>query len=350
MIAKISLGLLGLILVAGVIAVAIGYSISGPKYTGPVSDHFDGQQFFNPNQVEPRGFKDVLSWMLNRDRTEWAPYRDVPPGPPPPNWVPGQDLRVTFVNHSSVLLQFDSLNVLTDPVWSYRPSPFTWIGPKRNRPPGIRLEDLPPIDIILLSHSHWDHLDLPTLRQLVKRDKPRIFCPLGVKALLDREGFGNISEMDWNQSQPFNERTRIHCVPAQHFSGRGMFDRNATLWCGFVVDNQTAGKLHFAGDTGYGQFFKQIGKQYGPMRLALIPIGAYKPTWFMAPVHCSPAEAVEIHKDVCSQQSIGIHYGTFPLADEGETEPVTDLRKALQQQGIPPEKFQALEEGKGVVF
>lgn len=350
MIGKILLTLFALVVVVAIVSVAIGYFVSGPRYTGPVSDHFDGREFFNLNQVKPNGFADVFRWMINRDRTEWPPYRNLPPGPPPPGRVTGRDLRVTFVNHASVLLQFDSLNVITDPVWSERVSPFSWIGPKRNRPPGIRLQDLPPIDIILLSHSHWDHLDLPTLRQIVKRDQPHIYCPLGVKALLEKEGFGQIIELDWHQSQLFNERTRIYCVPAQHFTGRGMFDRNATLWCGFVVDNQTAGKIHFVGDTGYGPFFKQIGKQYGPMRLALIPIGAYRPNWFMSPIHCSPAEAVQIHKDICSDQSIAIHFGTFPLADEGDREPVIDLQQALQQQGIPATRFQALEEGKGVVF
>lgn len=352
---KILLTILILLALVVLVALSIGYYISAPRYTGPVSDHFDGKEFRNLGNAQAKGFREVLGWMLNRERTQpWEPYHNQNPGPKPPERVndsPTHPIRVTFVNHSTVLLQFDSLNVLTDPIWYERVSPFQWAGPKRNRPPGIRFDDLPKIDVLLLSHNHWDHLDIETVKKLCQRDHPKVFCPLGVKVFLEQHGCQNIVELDWRQSASYNNQTTIHCVPAQHFSGRGMFDRNATLWCGYVIDSQTTGKLYFAGDTGYGPFLKEeIGDKFGPLRLSLIPIGAYKPAWFMSPIHCSPAEAVQIHRDVRSQQSIAIHFGTFPLADDGEHEPVDDLKKALIQQGIPSSHFKALKEGEGTVF
>lgn len=358
MLSKILLGLLVLIVVIMLVAVLIGYLISAPHYKGPVSDHFNGKTFFTPGATPPRGLADVIKWQLNHDISEpWPAYHNNPTGNVPDDRVvasadPAQPapVRVTYVNHSTVLLQFDGLNVLTDPIYENRVSPFSFAGPARNQPPGIRFDDLPKIDLLLLSHNHWDHLEIGTVRKLAARDHPRIICPLGIKAFLEQEGVGNVIEMDWQQAVPVNERTTVHCVPAQHFSGRGMFDRNATLWAGYVVANKAVGKLYFAGDSGYGPHFKAIGKQFGPLRLALIPIGAYKPNWFMSPVHVNPAEAVLIHQDVRSEQSVAIHFGTFPLADDGEGEPVTDLRKALQAHAIDAERFRALKNGESVNF
>ncbi len=248
-----------------------------------------------------------------------------------------------------MLLQFDSLNILTDPVYYERVSPFQFEGPKRNRPPGIRFDDLPKIDILLLSHNHWDHLDIGTVQKLCARDHPKVFCPLGVKAFLEDKGCRNVAEMDWGQAIVYNDSTTIHCVPAQHFSGRGLFDRNATLWAGYVLASKPAGNIYFVGDTGYGPLFKNIAQQFGTLRLALIPIGAYKPPSFMAPIHCSPAQAVQIHEDTRSEQSVAIHFGTFPLADDGETEPVDDLTAALLAEGIPAGRFRALKNGESLV-
>jgi L-ascorbate metabolism protein UlaG (beta-lactamase superfamily) len=339
-----------LILVAIIMAVVVGYMVSGPRYIGPVSDHFDGKEFHNLNDVQAKGFREVIGWMINRQQGPWPAYHDDQPGPPPPARVNGRTVRVTFINHSTVLLQFDGLNVLTDPIYYERTSPFQFAGPKRNNPPGIRFDDLPKIDVLLLSHNHWDHLDIGTVRKLCNRDQPRVFCSLGVKAFLEQEGCRNVQEMDWRQSLAVNDSTTIHCVPAQHFSGRGLFDRNATLWAGYIIDSKVAGKLYFVGDTGYGPFLKDIGRQFGPLRLALIPIGAYKPPWFMSPIHCSPAEAVQIHTDVRSEQSVAIHFGTFPLADDGSTEPVDDLAKALVAKNIPADRFKALKTGTSLVL
>jgi len=358
MLSKILLGLLVVLVVFVLVALLIGYLISAPRYIGPVSDHFNGKTFFTPGAAPPQGLAGVIRWQLNHERTEpWPAFHNDPVGNVPAARVIASTdttqpspVRVTYVNHSTMLLQFDGLNVLTDPIYENRVSPFSFVGPARSCPPGIRFDDLPKIDVLLLSHNHWDHLEIGTVKKLAARDKPRIICPLGVKAFLNKEGVTNVTEMDWQQAVPVNEQTTIHCVPAQHFSGRGMFDRDATLWAGYVIDNKAAGKLYFAGDSGYGPHFKAIGKQFGPLRLALIPIGAYKPNWFMSPVHVNPAEAVLIHQDVLSQQSVAIHFGTFPLADDGEGEPVTDLKKALEAQKVELSHFRALKNGESVNF
>ena len=341
---------LSFVLLLVVIAVGVGYAVSAPRYIGPISDHFDGKNFFTPGAPAPKGFKDVISWQLNHERTQpWSPYHADPPAPAPPARVDDGSVRVTFVNHATVLLQFDGLNVLTDPIFAQRVSPFQFVGPKRDRPPGIRFDDLPPIDVLLLSHNHWDHLEIDTVKKICTQHQPKVFCTLGIKAFLEQHGCGNVTEMDWQQMARINSTTNLHCVPAQHFSGRGIFDRNATLWAGYVIASQAVGKLYFAGDSGYGPHFQSVGEQFGPLQLALIPIGAYKPKWFMSPVHCSPAEAVQIHQDVQSQQSIAIHFGTFPLADDGETEPVNDLQLALAAQHIPTEQFRTLKNGETLV-
>lgn len=354
--------LLILLILSGIFIVGagtIGYLISAPRYVGPVSDHFDGRQFHNPGDVKAKGFWAALGWMLQRGRTRtpWEPFTNNIRFPSPPasvrgNTRPGNHapVRVTFVNHSTVLLQFDGLNVLTDPVYYERTSPFQSIGPKRHRPPGVLFNDLPKIDIILLSHNHWDHLDIGTFKQLCDRDQPRVYCPLGVKVFLEKAGCQHVTEMDWHQAVTYDQRTTIHCVPAQHFSGRGTFDRNATLWAGFIIDNLPVGKLYFMGDTGYGSFLKATGDAFGPFRLALIPIGAYKPASFMAPIHCSPTEAVQIHQDIRAEQSVAIHFGTFALADDGEHEPIDELTRALGQANIPVSQFSVLKEGEGVTF
>ncbi|KAB7732159.1 twin-arginine translocation pathway signal [Rudanella paleaurantiibacter] len=348
------LTLLGVVIIIALGAVGMGFWVSGPRYSGPITDHFDGREFRNlpdadGKPVEAKGFREVISWLFTRERTEpWPAYHNDPPAPAPAPRVGGDSVRVTFVNHSTVLLQFDGLNVLTDPVWYERVSPFQFAGPKRNRPPGIRFEDLPKIDLILLSHNHWDHLDIGTVEKIWARDQPRLVCPLGVKAFLEQKGYEKVTELDWRQAYMFDANTTIHCVPAQHFSGRGLFDRNASLWAGFVIDSKVAGKLYFVGDTGYGPFLKTTGEQFGPFRLALVPIGAFKPEWFMAPIHVSPEQAVQLHKDVRSEQSVAIHFGTFPLADDGEEEPVEQLQKALRQHQIDPAKFRVLRNGEGL--
>jgi L-ascorbate metabolism protein UlaG (beta-lactamase superfamily) len=329
-----------LIIFAG-FSLIIGYSLSVPNYSGAKSDHFDGKKFFNLRGKQQKGF---AKWMLNREQGEWKNIENAPAGKKPAARV-HEGIRLTFVNHSTFLIQVDGLNLLTDPIWSERSSPFSWAGPKRMRPPGIRFEDLPEIDAVLLSHNHYDHLDLPTRKKLFEEQKPAVIAPLGVKAFLEAGGISSGLEADWWNEIHLNSAVTLASVPAQHFSGRGLFDRNATLWGGYVLKT-VSGNVYFAGDTVYDQeIFEQIGKRYGPLRAALLPIGAYKPLWFMSPIHISPEEAVKVHMDLKTDVSIAMHYGTFQLGDDGQNEPVTDLKQAIKRYNIGPEKFLILNEG-----
>jgi L-ascorbate metabolism protein UlaG (beta-lactamase superfamily) len=276
--------------------------------------HFDGKRFFSPGAPQMRSFRDLLRWKFT---TRPAPsprfISDVQPSKPPAS-VEGDQLRVTLVNHSTLLLQQNGLNILTDPIWSDRAGPFRYIGPRRHRAPGVHFDDLPSIDAVLLSHNHYDHLDLATLRRLAHRGQSEFIVPLGVASLLRSQNIGPVHELDWGQSHQLRRAT-IHCAPAQHFSARGIFDRNRTLWCGYVID--AAGRsIYFAGDTAFGDHFALIRAHFGTPRLALLPIGAYQPRWFMSPVHMDPEEAVRAHHILGAQTSIAIHHGTFQLTDE----------------------------------
>lgn len=328
---------------------AIAMSISGPRYRGHKSDHFDGSRFMNPGGVKARGGMEVLKWMMNRNRGPWTEDLSENYGKHPLGHF-RDGIRVTYVNHSTFLLQVDGLNILTDPVWSKRVSPFSWIGPKRMRLPGIRFGDLPRIHLILLSHNHYDHLDLETMRMVSAAHHPRIIAPLGVKALLDREVISGATDIDWWGEMEVSQDVTIQSVPAQHFSGRGMLDRDATLWCGYVLKT-SAGNIYFAADTGYNEVtFKDIGTRCGPIKISFIPIGAYKPGWFMSPIHVSPEEAVKIHFDVGSETSIAMHFGTFPLADDGYDEPACDLKEAMIKNQLAPDAFILMKEGEYRVF
>ena len=213
------------------------------------------------------------------------------------------------------------------------------------RPPGIKLEDLPKIDVMLLSHNHWDHLDITTVKKIYEAHHPKIVTPLGIKAFLEREGVLGAVDVDWWQEEIITTSLKIQSVPAQHFSGRGMFDRDATLWCGYVI-KWPGGNIYFVGDTGYNETtFREIGERCAPIEVALVPIGAFKPQWFMSPIHCSPEQAVKIHLDSRAKSSIATHFGTFPLADDGEIEPVSELKIALEKSGVNAESFVVLQEG-----
>lgn len=309
----------------------------------PFPRHFDGKRFFNPGAPQALGFLNVLRWKLS-SRPETSPrfLADVEPSQPPPR-VDGRALRVTMVNHSTVLLQHDGANILTDPVWAERASPFVAFGPRRRRAAGVCWEDLPRIDIVLLSHNHYDHLDLATLRRLADRGKSQFIVPVGVGALLRSHRIGPVHELDWGESAPLPAAT-IHSVPARHFSARGLFDRNRTLWCGYVIET-AAGKIFFAGDTGFGTHFADIRQRFGAPHLALLPIGAYEPRWFMSPVHMAPEEAIHAHEILGAQTSIAIHHGTFQLADEGLDTPKRQLLACAQ-----PDSFLVLENGQSVVI
>ena len=308
------------------------------------SAHFKDGRFFNPGAPRQK-FSQFLKWIFRRDLGAWdKPVRIVVEDDPPPARVDGTGLRVTFVGHSTFLLQTAGRNLLTDPVWSERVSPVTFAGPKRHRAPGLQLDELPRIDAILLSHNHYDHFDRATLAQLLDRHRPAVFCPLGLAKPLRRIGFKDICELDWWQHVAWCGLT-VHCVPAQHFSARGPFDRNRTLWCGWMLEDEP-GSVYFAGDTGFGSLFEEIAKSFPRIRLSLLPIGAYRPEWFMGPIHTSPEQALKAHRILRSAQSIAGHFGTFPLADDGQKDAVERLQHALLQE--PSERpFWILKEGEG---
>lgn len=317
---------------------------AGPRFGGPPSDHFDGETFRNLAPGEAHGFSDLIRWARTRDPGYWPEWIDARPGPPPPPEVSG--LRITLIGHSSVLVQADRLNILTDPQWSERASPVSWTGPRRHRAPGIRFEDLPRIHYVLVSHNHYDHLDLHTLKRLAAAHKPRFITSLGNGPLLARAGVPNVTELDWWQTADTDCGRRIMSVPAQHFSGRGFRDRNRTLWSGFLIET-SAGPVYFAGDTAMGPHFDEIRRRLGPPRSALLPVGAFRPRWFMAPVHLSPEEAVRAHQLLGASTSIAIHYGTFALGDDGAEEPIDALRRALKQSGNPGPQFLVIPFGEG---
>ena len=308
------------------------------------SDHFDGNRYFNPG-IPPRRFKDLIKWLMTRRPTPWPKARKVPPPAKPSKSVHDQ-LIITFINHATMLIQWDGINFLTDPVWSERVSPFKWFGPKRVHPPGVLFEDLPPIHYILLSHNHYDHLDITTLRKLIKRDQPKILTGLGVGEWLHKkQKIENVIELDWWQSVNFPQKLKIIFTPTQHFSSRTLFDRDKTLWGGFAV-NWDDELLYFSGDTAYCNVFKEIRKKFGSPRLALLPIGAYEPRWFTSSVHMSAEESLQAHLDLESKISLAYHFGTFRLTDEGIDDPPKSLMKEMERRGIPFETFWILEPGQ----
>ncbi|MFP5247629.1 MAG: MBL fold metallo-hydrolase [Thermoanaerobaculia bacterium] len=308
--------------------------LAAPRYRGPKSDHFDGRRFFNLQPTKHAGFFDMLRWMFHREPGVWHRWREITPSKPPER-VPGGELRVTWVNHATFLIQTENVNILTDPIWSKRCSPVQWAGPKRHHAPGVRFEDLPKIDAVLVSHNHYDHMDAATLARLAREHAPRVYVGLGNSLFLR-----DAHDLDWWESAALSENVRVHCVPAQHFSSRGLSDRDANLWCGFVLETPH-GAIYFAGDTGWGPHFQMIRERFGAMRLALLPIGAYRPEWFMCSVHISPQDAVRAARTLEAETSIPMHYLTFHLGDDGMDEPRDVLRREMGET-----RFAILEPGE----
>lgn len=320
-----------------------GCSGSGvARHTGPVSDHFDGERFFNPDGAGPRGFMGLARWKLGGQNEEWPDSYPSPfPQDRPPPRVEGRALRVTFVGHATFLIQGAGLNILTDPVWSERASPFSFIGPKRANPPGIAFDDLPPIDVVLVSHGHYDHLDVETLARLWHRDRPRIVAPLGNDATIQGHNAAiEVTTADWGGVVPLGRGVEAVVEQVHHWTARGVWDRNRALWCGFVLRGLSDG-VFFAGDTGFdeGRPFRRVAERHGTLGLALLPIGAYEPRWFMADQHMSPADAVQGFKLLGARQALGYHWGTFKLTDEGVGRPVSDLAAALAVEDVEPACF-----------
>lgn len=320
-------------------------TFSTPGYRGLKSDHFDGKRFYNEDAGAYRTFFDFLKWVTNRRLPQWHPFNmETPPLTLEPRVGKGE-LVVTFINHSTFLVQMDGVNILTDPMWSERPSPVSFSGPARVHPPGVLLEDLPAIDIVVVSHNHYDHLDLPTLKRISERDKPRIFVGLGNQVVLNKAGIEQVTEMDWWQEEPVSDSLYVVCVPSQHFSGRGMCDFNKTLWAGFVFES-TSGVVYFAGDTGFGSHFQQIAQCFNHIRLALLPIGAFRPEWFMSATHMSPKDALKAHFVLGAQNSVAMHFGTFLLGDDEQGEAESTLASAIAQTDMQKTNFWIIHVGE----
>jgi len=258
-------------------------------------------------------------------------------------------VAITFVNHATFLIQAGGIAILTDPVWSDRASPFRRIGPKRVRRPGVAFEDLPTIDVILLSHNHYDHLDIATQTQLRQSFAPTLLAAVGDARVVGPIGFKDMRELDWWGEIQINDMLKVTFVPAQHFSARGLFDRQKSLWGGYMIES-CGRRIYFAGDTGYSTHFSDIKARLGSPDIAMLGIGAYEPRWFMKPIHMNPAEAVCAHRDLDSRHSIGMHFGTFQLTAEAIDQPQADLRRALSESGIPESEFITLHEGETRIY
>jgi L-ascorbate metabolism protein UlaG (beta-lactamase superfamily) len=319
-------------------------------YDGPVSDHFDGLHFFDPDGSPPKPLREVLRWQFGggRHRATWPDRAPSGFADTPPPRVDGNKVRLSFVGHASWLIQTSGLNILVDPVWSERVSPFSFVGPKRHNDPGIAFDALPGIDVVLVSHGHYDHLDLATLSKLQAKCAPRIVTPLGnditmrsADAAIKAEGF------DWHDRVELGNELAVTLVPTRHWSARGLYDRNKALWASFVLQTP-AGKLYIVCDSGYGEgkHFRRVAEAHGPLRLAILPIGAYEPRWFMKDQHMNPSDAVMALADCGAQQALAHHHGTFQLTDEAIDAPATALGVALDEAKIPRERFVALKPGQ----
>ncbi len=318
-------------------------------YSGPPSDHFDGTLFFNPDGQMPGRFTDLLKWQLSGQRSKWPAANPSPfePTEPAPR-VDGGGLRLTMVGHSTLLIQTAGLNILTDPVWSPRVSPLSFAGPRRVNPPGIAFSQLPPIDLVLVSHNHYDHLDLATLKRLKAKHDPQVLTPLGNDAIINAAVPSmRLTAHDWGERIEIAKDIAIHVEPVHHWSARGARDRRMALWAGFVVETPD-GNIYFAGDTGFhgGANYRLMAEKHGGFRLAILPIGAYEPRWFMAPQHQNPEEAVQGMQLANAAHAAGCHWGTFRLTDEPIDEPAQRLAEALEAQGVPQERFRALRPGE----
>ena len=322
-----------------------------PYYSGPVTDHFDGTRFFNPDGVEPGGFRDVLKWQFggNRRRFRW-PKAVASPFPPakPEARLSGDALRVTMVGHAAMLIQVAGLNILTDPVWSERVSPFSFIGPKRVVAPGIRFADLPPIDVVLVSHNHYDHLDVVTLKRLQQAHRPRFVTPFGNETIIRRAvPDADITTMDWGDRIAIAEGVTVDAEPCHHWSARGAGDRRMALWAAFVISTP-GGKIYHVGDTGFhdGINYRAAREKHGGFRLAILPFGAYEPRWFMKGQHQDPQEAVD-GMQLCNAAHVaGHHFGTFQLTDEAIDDPLVKLKAALAERNVDPARFRPLRAGE----
>lgn len=310
-------------------------------YNGPVSDHFDGERFFNPWNPRPKkGLWDVFKWRMQGGRAEWPETLDVPPRPALETNPGG--MKVTYLGHATFLVQVRGKTGLIDPVFSERCSPFRSIGPKRVSPPFLPMEKLPKIDFVFVSHNHYDHLDLPSLSWLASHHQPAIFTPLGNARLIKPcTGSCAITSMDWHDTSALGDGLEITAVPAQHWSRRSFGDINRDLWAGcYIRDTISGASVFYTGDSGFDRrLFEEIARRHGTPSIALVPIGAYEPRWFMRYSHMNPAEAVEVFRIMNARKGIGFHFETFQLTDEAIDAPRKTTLALLEKNGISAKDF-----------
>ncbi len=309
----------------------------------PKSDHYDGEKFFLPWGDDLKSFWSVIKWKLTSSSEPWPdqiPVKNYPFRP----LGNSETASATFINHATFLLQFPGLNVLTDPIYSERAGPFGFVGPQRVRSPGIPFESLPPIDVVVVSHNHYDHMDIETLKKLDAKFHPLFLVPLGDEKLLKSENIEHVQALDW-WDEVRVKNVRFIFAPAQHWSARHLWDKNKCLWGSWMIDSGVL-KVYHGGDTGYGRHFLDIKTRLGAPDLALLPIGAYEPRWFMRYYHMNPEEALKAHLDLEARTSIGMHFGTFQLTDEGIDRPLNDLKLAQEKQKISQDKFFILDQGE----
>ncbi len=313
------------------------------------SDHFDGERFHNPGMsADSKSMWQVLKWKMTSTVTPWPAMIDNISKPDVAKDLKAGEISTTFINHATHLIQVKGVNIITDPVFSERASPFTFLGPKRVRRPSIEMKDLPHIHVVLISHNQYDHMDSASIAEITKKFDPVFVVPLGNAELIKEMGAKNVIELDWWQQVELPQNNLVTLVPAQHWSRRGMFDTNKALWGGFVVTAADQRNIYFAGDTGYGPHFKSIREKFGPLDVSIIPIGAYEPRWFMKEQHMNPEDSVQAHLDLESRFSLGTHFGTFQLTDEGVDEPVSALKIALEKMKVDPKRFVAPDMGETV--
>lgn len=319
----------------------------GHYYNGPQSNYFDGKRFHNLS-TSAHSTPSVWKWMLTRKVGNWPEKTKNLLHILPPARVEGGDIRVTFIGHVTLLIQTEGLNILTDPVWYDYASPIQGMGPCRIHPPALDIEELPAIDIVLLSHNHYDHMDLKTLKTLFHRDKPKMFMPFGNDTILQNYDSSIITTaMGWGEAVDVSPYFSVHLEPLHHWSARTVFDRNKALWGAFILKTPH-GAIYFAGDTGFGDGkpFSDVKDKFGPMRFACLPMGAYVPQWFMKEMHMNPEEALKAFQLLEARWGMGIHFKTFrALADDGYGEPLDDLEKAYASIGVSKDHFRALDIG-----
>lgn len=322
-------------------------SISPPHHKNP-----GFKNNYLPEERMNKSLGTVFKWRFTRNSQKRVIFEQVEPDLAYLH-TNRTDETLTWIGHSTFLWQFDGINLITDPHLTDRASPVGFAGPKRIMKAAISLNDLPEVDVVIISHNHYDHLDKKSVLGIVNRQKenpPLFMVPLGMKDWFSDIGIKEkVVELDWWQTHQVGD-WKYHAVPVQHWSRRGLLDTNEVLWCGWVVEAPNK-RLFFAGDTGYSKDFQDIGNRFGRMDLSLIPIGAYAPRWFMKDMHCNPQEAVQIHLDVRSIKSIGMHWGTFlNLTDEPLEEPPTLLRKALNNKGLRGDSFVTMQHGETLSF